>query len=135
MLSQPALVVDDYGQIGKVTAQRAVRDERAAEIGLAARISFAAAAPGEEAAVRVELELQANDVELPDLVVLRIVHPTREELDVTSVLSGSRGHYAGSLVRPPGRLYLHLGDPDATWRLVGELAPGAAGLRIDAGRP
>ena len=30
----PSLVVDDYGQIGKVTTQRAVRDERAGKLGL-----------------------------------------------------------------------------------------------------
>ena len=45
----PALVVDDYGQIGKVTMQRAVRDERAGELGLSGRVGLEAVEPGNEA--------------------------------------------------------------------------------------
>lgn len=134
----PALVVDDYGQIGKVTMQRAVRDERAGELGLSARVGLEAVEPGNEAAVGVDLSLVASDVELPDAVVLQIVHPTLADQDVDTILTGSRGHYVGRTIRPVGRLYIHVSDVERTWRLVGELSPGATRLilmpKADAAR-
>lgn len=127
----PSLVVDDYGQIGKVTAQRAVRDERALELGLSARVSIEVMAAAKEGVVSVDLALTDSGAELPPVILLRIVHPTREELDTEAILSGSRGHYAGRIVRPVGRLYIHVGDIERTWRLVGELSPQATGLQLD----
>ncbi|MFQ5633948.1 MAG: FixH family protein [Gammaproteobacteria bacterium] len=130
----PSLVVDDYGQIGKVTTQRAVRDDRARELGMSARLGLDAPAVDPGNTVRVDLALTGVQEVFPDNVVMRIVHPTRAELDAETVLAGSRGHYSGRIARPPGRLYVHLSDLDRTWRLVGELAPRATELRIVAAR-
>ncbi len=127
----PALVVDDYGQIGKVTAERAARDQRAAELGLQARLTIAGAAGGADSTVTVELSRVDTAGEFAGLVVLRAVHPTRADLDAEALLSGSRGRYAGRIMRRPGRLYLHLTDVDRTWRLVGELPPQAAQLTLE----
>lgn len=129
--SGPALVVDDYGQIGKVTAQRAARDERAAELGLNARVTIDSAPGGADSTVVVELSRADAAGELPGLVALRAVHPTRADLDAEALLSGSRGRYEGRIPRRPGRLYLQLTDVDRTWRLVGELPPGAVQLALE----
>jgi len=128
----PALVVDDYGQIGKVTAQRAVRDERAAELGLSARVGLDDAADDGVSVVTVNLSQSDSRTELPEVLVVRIVHPTRAELDAEAVVSGSRGYYAGQIMRPGGRLYIHVGDAGQTWRLVGELAPAATRVELRA---
>ena len=120
----PSLVVDDYGQIGKVTAERAYRDERAAELALRARLGFASAEAG-ETTVQLELAGTGELPEYPTGLRLQLVHPTQAERDAEVVLTGSRGRYTGRIVRPVGRLYVHLGDVERTWRLTGELAASA----------
>lgn len=126
----PSLVVDDYGQIGKVTAQRAFRDERARELGLSARLTIAAVAG--DGKVRVLLTADDLRTDLPAEIRLRLVHPTRADLDAEALLRGSTGFYTGRIERPVGRLYVHINDLEETWRLVGELAPRAAELELRA---
>jgi len=144
---EPAMVVDDYGRIAMVTARRAERTQRAADLGLSARLTFMA-----ESGIQVALEQNAvegaegpdywpeNAVEgaegpdyWPGSLLLELVHPTRSELDREVELAGSLGRYAGDVDRPPGRYYVLLSDASGTWRLTGELADGAAGLELDAG--
>jgi len=130
---EPAMVVDDYGRIAMVTARRAERTQRAADLGLSARLTFMA-----ESGIQVALEQNAVEgAEGPDYwpgsLLLELVHPTRSELDREVELAGSLGRYAGDVDRPPGRYYVLLSDASGTWRLTGELADGAAGLELDAG--
>jgi len=131
----PALVVDDYGQIGKVTAQRAFRDERATELGMSANLNMTAIESGAEVVVSINLVRSDLSYELPRAVLLRIVHPTREEQDADVVLGGARGHFAGRIKRPAGRIYIHVSDVDRTWRLVGELPSGSNQLELAANPP
>lgn len=126
----PSLVVDDYGQIGKVTTQLALRDGRARELGLEASVLLDAISGDNDGIVGVDLALAGARYQSPDLIVLRIVHPTRAEQDVETVLTGLDGRYRGRIPRPIGRLYIHVTDVERTWRLVGELGAGATELRL-----
>jgi hypothetical protein len=127
----PSLVVDDYGKIGKVTTQRALRDEHARDLGLEANIMVAGIASADAAgAVDIDLSLAGPRFKSPELIVLRIVHPTQAEHDVETVLSGLDGRYRGRIPRPVGRLYIHVTDVERTWRLVGELGADATELRL-----
>ncbi|MBT8442433.1 MAG: FixH family protein [Gammaproteobacteria bacterium] len=128
----PSLVVDDYGQIGKVTTQRAVRDERASELALHADVHLAAISDENSGIVLVELSLSGTGFKSPDRISLRIVHPTLGDRDVETVLSGQDGRYVGNIPRPIGRLYIHVGDIERTWRLVGELGARSTDLKIAA---
>lgn len=128
----PSLVVDDYGQIGKVTTQRAVRDERASELGLQVDVFMAVISDENSGIVPVELSLSAPGFRSPDRISLRIVHPTQGDRDVETVLTGQDGRYVGNIPRPVGRLYIHIGDIERTWRLVGELGARSTDLRIAA---
>lgn len=128
----PSLVVDDYGQIGKVTAQRAFRDERASELGLRADVLMGAISDENTGIVPVEVSLSAPGFKSPAQVSLRIVHPTQGERDVETVLTGQDGLYRGSIPRPIGRLYIHVGDVERTWRLVGELGARSTELQLAA---
>lgn len=134
---EPAMVVDDYGRIAMATQQRAERARHAAELGLSARLAFApdsANRPGGQSQrVTVTLAQSAPHDDRNGGLVLRLVHPTREELDRTVELTGSRGHYAGRFERLPGRYYVALGDADGTWRLTGELHPGSERLELVSG--
>jgi len=126
----PSLVVDDYGQIGKVTMQRAVRDERALELNLSARVVMDAISNANDGIVGVDVSLAGNQLESPKTVILRIVHPTRAEQDVETLLPGVGRRYKGRIPRPTGRLYIHISDPEKTWRLVGELGARATELQL-----
>jgi len=126
----PSLVVDDYGQIGKVTMQRAVRDERAVELDLSASVVLDAISAENDGVVGVDVSLASARLDSPKTIVLRIVHPTRAEQDVETLLSGAGGRYKGNIPRPIGRLYIHINDPERTWRLVGELGAGATELQL-----
>jgi hypothetical protein len=126
----PALVVDDYGEIAMATQQRLARDRRARELGLTARVSFAAGEPGERApGITVALEHTGRYV-LPPQLVLKLVHPTRAELDAAATLTGHKGEYHGIVQRPAGRTYVHLADAESSWRLVGQLPAGGASLKL-----
>jgi len=131
----PSMEVEDYGQIGKVTAQRAFRDERAAELGLSATVAMGASDEGGEAVVSVDLSRRDLSAAYPRAVMLRIVHPTRDEQDAEVILAGSAGRYVGRIQRPIGRLYIHVGDVERTWRLVGELLAGSGELELTAKVP
>jgi hypothetical protein len=126
----PALVVDDYGQIGKVTARRAIRDERASQLGVSARVFLGEISGDNGGVVDVDLSLAGPGFEAPKSIVLRIVHPTLANRDVETVLAGIGGRYSGRIPRPVGRLYIHVADVERTWRLVGELSARSTDLQL-----
>lgn len=126
----PALVVDDYGEIAMATEQRLARDQRARELGLTARVHFASGEPGDrDSGIKVALEHTSSYV-LPPELALKLVHPTRAELDAAAILTGHNGEYYGIVRRPASRMYVHLADAESSWRLVGQLPAGGASLTL-----
>ena len=130
----PAMVVDDYGQIARVTTQHAERAERAADLGLKARLVFAATA-ADHGTVTVTLTRRDVTADWPRALDLQLIHPTRAERDRRIRLIGADGRYQGALNRPAGRYYVSLSDAPGDWRLTGELATSALELRLVAVTP
>ncbi len=131
----PALVVDDYANIARVTVERAERDQLARDLGLSGRLTLTARDPQNAAAgTRVSLFLASDAASFsrPAQLRLEIIHPTRDDFDRQVDLRPSATGYVGEFHRPTGRLYLQLSDPDANWRLTGELQPKAEQLRLQA---
>jgi hypothetical protein len=133
--SSPAMVVDDYGQIAMVTAQRAARDRQAGAFGLDAHLQFAAVNNDSEKNVSVRIQATEASFEPPQQLLLRLVHPTLAEMDREILLDANAGIFSGSLVRPDGRFYVQLADPQGNWRLVGELPAGKSALLLKAPLP
>ena len=127
----PALVVDDYADIAKVTVERAVRDRRASELGLGAELSLQPLSET-RSQLRLSLAVTMPGYAQPDGLQLELIHPTREERDQLIELQRSGSVYVGELESPAGRVYLQLSDPDGGWRLVGELPDGASGQTLSA---
>jgi hypothetical protein len=124
----PSMVVDDYGRIAMATRQRAEREKHAAELGLAARITFhddvirqRDGDPNDgRNAVTVTLSQVSADEPWPSRITLDLVHPTLSERDAAAILQGADGRYTGTLAHPQGRYYVSLSDSAGTWRLTGE---------------
>jgi len=122
--SPHAMVVDDYARIGLATHAKLERDNRAAELGMAADIRFTDR--GSE--IRVSL---VGDAPRPDHLVLLLSHPTLSASDRRMVLPGYGELYSGRLEQPlTGRWYMQLSPPDGDWRLAGELDAGSDFLRL-----
>jgi hypothetical protein len=123
----PPLVVDDFGPIALVIEQDRERDLRAGDLGLAAELTFAAPAAG--GAPRVTATLAGAT---PDAIRLRLIHPTREAMDRSALLTRAGGVYAGTLERPATRMYVQLTDEGGAWRLTGVIGPGQDSLAMRA---
>jgi hypothetical protein len=121
----PALVVDDFGQIALTVERNRQRDRRAAELGITADLQFDPGTGGGPEQVAVRLHGDA-----PAQLRLELIHPTREERDASTTLRRSGDRYAGTVLRPAGRLYLQVGDEAHSWRLTGALAPGQRSARL-----
>ena len=130
----PAQVVDDYGQIAMVTAQRAARDRRAADYGVLATISLPADGERGDDTVQVDLDWADPAFVQPLRLALKFVHPTRSQLDRTVIMSGEYGRYTGAVTLRESRYYAELSDPEGDWRLTGEIRAGAANAVLRAGR-
>jgi hypothetical protein len=130
--SEPAMVVDDYGRIAMATAQRVERAERAAELGLKARLMLADDRDNGVPLFTVTLTQHPDVTEWPAGLVLQFIHPTQQELDQTIELVGSDGRYVGQPISAAdrSRYYVSLSDAAATWRLTGELAATATTLEL-----
>jgi hypothetical protein len=113
--SDDGLVADDYYKRGLAINQTLSRAQLAAQLNLGARIMFGA----DLRTVRVEL---AGDSASPEVLRLRLVHPTRSVADQSIILhTVTQGVYAGDLVAPvAGRRVVMLEDIARTWRLAGE---------------
>lgn len=130
--SAPSMVVDDYGRIAMATRQRAEREQRAAALGLGARINFLGSTAQNQRSVTVTLSQATGDTSWPERLKLDLVHPTLDERDATSVLVGSGGRYTGTINNPQGRYYISLMDIDGTWRLTGEFRGRGDSLELEA---
>lgn len=127
----PALVVDDYADIARVTVERAERDRRALELGLSADLSLQPVAAG-RAAVSLVLAATKPAYAPPAVLQLELIHPTREERDQRVELRRSGSVFVGELDAPDGKTYLQLSDPSGGWRLIGELPANAASQSLTA---
>jgi hypothetical protein len=130
--SVPAMVVDDYGQIAKVTMRRAERMQRAAELGLDAQLAISGRPDTANGEIAITLTRQDDSGAWPESLVLQLIHPTRAEQDLMIALDGSLGYYSAPFTRPTGRFYVALTDVAGTWRMTGELERGADSLRLVA---
>jgi hypothetical protein len=115
--SNNALVVDDYYREGRAINLQLARDRAAGELGLAAAVA-------QSADGGVNLRLSAGPgFAPPDQVVLRMVHPTRAELDRTIVFRRVGEQYlapAEAQLPEAGRWTLLIEDANGQWRLTGE---------------
>jgi hypothetical protein len=128
----PAMVVDDFGEFAMATEQHTARDARASQLGLSAEVAFLPKSNDR----RVEIEIRISGkagvaAELPEVMWLEIVHPTRAELDARVELRRGAGAYRALTFRPSGRrVYLILQPPDASWRLTGTILDGSETARL-----
>ena len=116
------LVSDDYYKQGLGVNQVKSRDLNAQESGVTAEI------------VRnesmVQVFVRANDgTKLPDQLMLRLVHPTRNGMDqMVQIKRQGAGFYRGSFRDvPDGRFNVSLEDSEGGWRLTGEWANSVSG--------
>jgi len=126
------LVAEDYYKRGLAVNQVLARVERAASLGLQARITLAAEPEG-----AVRLDLSSGGGTLPSTVTLAMSHPTRAGLDQrVHLMQASPGIYVGRIAPlAPGRWHVILEDATATWRIRGELtAPRERAAELTATR-
>lgn len=122
--SPPTLVVDDFGQIAMAIEQNQQRDQRATELGLAARVDIS-----RDGEVTVRLDGIA-----PPRLALELIHPTLDTLDRSVMLTRDGDAWRGRIDRPDSRMYLQVTDDAGEWRLTGEIGRDADGAELAAGR-
>lgn len=113
------LVADDYYKQGLAINQTLDREHRAQALGLSglARI--------DSAAQRIVLTLEGQiDARARDDLILRMIHPTRPNLDRTLTLKAEVGKRWSAPLQhtAPGRWHLQLEPATGEWRLNGRLA-------------
>jgi len=113
--SADGLVVGDYYKAGLAINQTLARDDAARALALTATLQNKAGA--------LTLALGGRMQTYPELLTLTLVHPTRQGMDQTLVLShAGGGHYRTSLpALPDGKWHAQLTDVTAAWRLSGVL--------------
>lgn len=117
VVSNDGLVDDDYYKQGMTVNQMTARDRKAVSLGLQAEVMR----NEEGTQIRVLLRGQQNAV-LPQVLNLRIIHPTRSGVDQSVLLrADGTGFYAGKLSAPlAGRWHVTLEDEKREWRLTGD---------------
>lgn len=112
--SDDGVVVDDYYKQGLAINRTLDRDRAAARLHYQAELHIPAAHS------RVILRLHGPHP-LPDVLNLRLAHPTRAGMDQAVTLHRTPdGTYAGSLEPlPPAHWEVKLEDPGRQWRLTG----------------
>jgi uncharacterized protein len=110
------LVADDYYKQGLAINDELGRDRRAAELGISALTRL-------QADGRLILTLEGAHAPYDD-VALRMVHPTRPNLDRTVVLTHEGGNRWSATLGAvsPGHWHLLLDSEAGKWRLTGRLA-------------
>ena len=114
--SNDGLVDDDYYKQGLAVNKLSEREQRAAALGLQAEVMQ------RSDGAQLRLLLRAGtDFVLPEVLVLRLVHPTRGGADQRVQLrADGGGSYTGKLASPlAGRWRLALEDEQQRWRLTG----------------
>lgn len=114
--SNDGLVDDDYYKQGLAVNKLTERDQKAQALGLQADVLQSADG------TQVRVLLRGKDgFSLPDVLRLRIMHPTRDGSDQTVMLrADAGGAYGGSLAaKLSGRWRVALEDAAGDWRLTG----------------
>lgn len=111
------LVADDYYKQGLAINDELGRDRRAAELGLSALARL-------ETGDRLMLTIDGSTQARTDDIALRMVHPTRPNLDRTlSLTREGGGRWSATLDNiAPGHWHLLLDSAAGEWRLTGRLA-------------
>ena len=115
VVSNDGLVTDDYYKQGMAINQRLQRDHYAGELGLHADLM--------RSGQQVRLLMTADrDAALPEVLMLKLAHPTRAGQDqMVKMASEGQGFYGGQLMAEvSGRWYVSIEDPSGKWRLQGE---------------
>lgn len=121
------LVVDDYATIAKHTERRLERDREAARLGLRGLLSVQ---PDESGRLAVEFGFEVAPGDEPASLVLRLLHPTLEQLDRQVVLLRTATGYRALVEEAaPSRYYVLVEPEDRRWRLTGETS-GSGTLRL-----
>ena len=128
VVTSDGLVTDDYYKEGLAVNQRMQRDHQASQLGLHADLM--------RAGLNLRLLVTSSEPSsLPEVVKLRLAHPTIDGRDQTIELkSEGAGFYGGVLAADvAGRWHVTLEDPAGQWRLQGEWhASLEEPLRLDA---
>lgn len=107
------LVVDDYYRQGRAIDQTMARSLLAGDLGLAADLSVRSD--------QVSVSLSANNTaDLPEALIVTIIHPTRAGMDQVLRLTGNAGVYSGPVA--PLRIgywRIQIEDESRSWRLNG----------------
>lgn len=117
VVSNDGLVDDDYYKLGLAVNQMSARDQKASALGLQAEVMQSTEGPQ----IRVLLRGKPHAV-LPDVLKLRITHPTRAGVDQNVLLrADGGGSYTGKLgALLSGRWHIALEDEKSQWRLTGD---------------
>lgn len=112
------LVEDDYYKKGLAINQTIARDQMAQSLHLRGQLMVA----GSAAQLRVMLQ-NGDSGQLPATLRLKLLHPTRSDMDRTVMLEqGASGYYEGQVrALEATRWRLILEDVDGHWRLTGKL--------------
>ncbi len=123
------LVAEDYYKQGLSIGQTLARSERAADLGLAARLRLTVDG------LTVTLAAAASaDFAPPAAIRVTLSHPTRAGLDESTVLSRQGTVYTGKLRLPAaGHWLILVEDEPQTWRLMGGVMLPAAGEIVIGG--
>jgi hypothetical protein len=120
------LVAEDYYKQGMAIHQTLERESRAAALGLSALLQ---AQDGE-----LRIHLQGRLDAYPDQLELTLVHPSREEQDLSLTLPATaQGEYRTAL--PPmsaGQRRVILQSAQQDWRLTGRTVMPMTSLRLGA---
>jgi len=118
------LMAEDYYKQGMAIHQTLERESRAAALGLSAQLRV------QDGTLRVHLEGRLDAY--PDQIELILVHPSRQEQDLTLVLPATaQGEYRIAL--PPmsaGQRRVILESQHQDWRLTGRTAVPMTLLRL-----
>lgn len=112
-----SLVVDDYYKEGRGINQRLEKDQAAIGMGIVIKPAVTTGADGMQT---IEARFSARPgVQAPELIRLRLSHPTLNEKDILATLTRfSSGVYS---TRVPaiaaGRWYVQMEDEHASWRI------------------
>lgn len=111
--SDDGLVADDYYKRGLAINQTLSRGQAARDMGLSAEVTFA------DGRVGVTLRGAAAP---PEVLQLRLVHPTRAVADQTMELRRTGAAAYGAVLAAPldGRRVVLIEDATRRWRLAGE---------------
>lgn len=116
--SDDGLVEDDYYKKGLTINQTLARDQMAQSLQLKAQVMVG----GDATQLRVMLQ-QGDAGALPSTLRLKVLHPTRSDMDHVVILEqGASGYYEGQMkALESTRWRLILEDADSRWRLSGKL--------------